>query len=348
MKKIFLSIFLLASIQLTKAQIGAQNAFEFLRMPVSTRAIAMGGLMPAFTNQDLSLAIATPSLLDKNYDRNFTVNQEIMFAGILHGQTAYAKYYAPWQTTFVGNIQYLNYGNFKRTDETGVNEGHFGAQEMALQAGFGRSLNKLFSYGANAKFIYANYDDLYSTAVAADLSVSYKDTAKKVVMTFQIVNVGAQLKPFYPRQYFEDPALDNIPTDVRFSVSKRLPHLPLAFHITAHHLQQFDIRYNNPADNVATNLFGQDTVSTVGKKYIGDKIFRHFIIGGELYLGKHLTVQLGYNNLRRQELKTTARNGMIGFSCGFHLTTKRFEFGYSHAWYYLPSATNSLSLSFLI
>ncbi len=191
MKKIFLSIFLLASIQLTKAQIGAQNAFEFLRMPVSTRAIAMGGLMPAFTNQDLSLAIATPSLLDKNYDRNFTVNQEIMFAGILHGQTAYAKYYAPWQTTFVGNIQYLNYGNFKRTDETGVNEGHFGAQEMALQAGFGRSLNKLFSYGANAKFIYANYDDLYSTAVAADLSVSYKDTAKKVVMTFQIVNVGA-------------------------------------------------------------------------------------------------------------------------------------------------------------
>ncbi len=348
MKKLFVFIFFISFFKNSTAQIGAQNAYEFLSMPVSTRSIALGGMLPAYSFRDLAVAIESPSLLNKSYDRNFYSSQELMFAQIYHGQFGYAKYQPKLDATFAGSIQYLNYGNFIKADETGAQTGHFGAEEMAMQLGFGKNLNAKFSYGANTKFIYSRYDDLTATAVAADLSTSYKDTAKKICLTFQILNVGTQLKTFYPNVYYEGSHIEGLPTDVRFGISKRLSHMPFSIQISAHHLQQFDIRYNNPLDNVTTNIFGQDSTPTKTKNYIADKIFRHLAFGGEFYFGKHLTVQIGYNHLRRQELKTSTLNGAIGFSGGFHISTKKFTFGFSHAWYYLPSATNTISLTFLI
>ena len=346
MKKVVLFFLLIIAAQFSNAQIGAQNAFEFLRMPISARAIGLGGYVPAYNFQDLGIAVASPSLLNKNYDRNFVVNQEIMFGNIFHGQAAYARYNKQTDATFAANIQYLNYGDFIRTDETGAQTGHFGAEEMALQLGFGKVLNPRFTYGANAKFIFSRYDDLIATAVAADLGATYKDTTKRITITFQIVNFGAQLKTFYPSVYYETSHVESIPTDIRIGINKRLAHMPLGFFITAHHLNQFDIRYDNPADNITTNILAQDSV--VASNHIADKIFRHLTFGGEFYFGKHVTIQIGYNHLRRMELSTAVASGLVGFSGGFHIQTKRFTFGFAHAWYYLPSATNTLTLSFQI
>jgi hypothetical protein len=330
------------------AQTGATSTFEFLRMPVSARAIAMGGYVPAYFGKDLAVASFAPSLLNESFDRNLTLNHEILFGGIQHGQVTYARYNKKANATFAGNIQYINYGDFTRTDETGATHGHFGAQETALQLGFGKKLNPVFSYGVNAKLVASKFDDLLATGLAADLSTTYCDTAKRLTVTMMIKNFGLQLKNFQPNDYRENFPNEAMPTDVMIGVSKRLAHLPFALNITAHHLTTWNIRYNNPADEISTTTLNADTTSTKPKKYIGDKIFRHINFGGEFYLGKSVTMQIGYNNLRRQELKTSSRNGLIGFSGGFQVRTKKFTIGYGRAWYYLPSASNTLSLTFNI
>jgi hypothetical protein len=331
------------------AQTGANSTFEFLRMPVSTKAIALGGYIITQQNNDASLAAYTPSLLNENLHRNLTLQNEILFGGVQHGQVNYVRYDAKHAITFAGGIQYINYGNFTRTDETGETHGHFGAEETALQFGFGKKLNPLFSYGVNAKLVGSRFDNLLATGVAADISATYADTAKKMALTFLIKNAGLQLKNYYPNNVYDEISNEAFPTDLLVGFSKRLAHIPFAMHVTAHHLTQWNIRYSNPKDVVTSTILNADTSQkTTAKNYTFDKIFRHLNFGGELFLGKSLSVQVGYNNLRRQELKTSSRNGFIGFSGGFHFKTKRFTFGYSRAWYYLPSASNSLSLSFQI
>ncbi|MEY2828203.1 MAG: hypothetical protein RIQ33_61 [Bacteroidota bacterium] len=329
------------------AQTGAHSTFEFLRMPVSTKAVALGGYILTQQSNDVSLAAYTPSLLNDKMNRNFTLQHEILFAGIQHGQINYTKYDSKHDITFSGGIQYINYGNFKRADETGETHGNFGAEETALQFGFGKKLNPLFTYGVNAKLVASRLDDLLATGAAIDISATYADTAKKMAVTCLIKNAGLQLKNYYPNNVYDEISSEAFPTDLLVGFSKRLAHIPFAFHLTAHHLTQWNIRYDNPKDVVSSVVLNADTAqNSTPKKYTIDKLFRHLNFGGELFLGKSLSVQIGYNNLRRQELKTTTRNGLIGFSGGFHVKTKRFTIGYCRAWYYLPSASNSLSLSF--
>ena len=217
-----------------------------------------------------------------------------------------------------------------------------------MQLGFGKKLNPVFSYGINAKLVASKLDDLLATGFAADLSTTYCDTAKRLTVTMMIKNFGLQLKNYQPHDYRENFSNEAMPTDVMIGISKRLAHLPFAFNITAHHLTSWNIRYNNTSEEISTTTLNADTTSSKPKLYIGDNIFRHINFGGEFYLGKTVTIQLGYNNLRRQELKTTSRNGLIGFSGGFQVKTKKFTIGYARAWYYLPSASNTLTLSFQI
>ncbi|MEY4876780.1 MAG: type secretion system protein PorQ [Bacteroidota bacterium] len=348
-KKYFILFIFSCAVLSSYAQTGANTTFEFLRMPVSAKAIALGGYAIAPQNNDISLAAFTPSLLNENLNRNFALNHAILFGGIQHGQVSYARFSKKNDITFAGNIQYINYGNFTRTDDAGATHGHFGAEETAIQFGFGKKLNPLFSYGANAKLIVSRFDNLLATGIATDISATYNDTAKKIALTFLIKNAGLQLKNYQYNNYTDNFGNEIFPTDALIGFSKRLAHIPFALHVTAHHLTKWNIRYFNAADNISASIINADTSnSTKTKKYIADKIFRHLNFAGEFFLGKSLSVQIGYNNLRRQELKTTSRNGLIGFSGGFQIKTKKFTVGYARAWYYLPSASNTLSLSFII
>jgi hypothetical protein len=267
-----------------------------------------------------------------------------MFAGIQNGQAAMAFYNNKYNATLAASIQYVNYGKFTRTDENGNKQGNFSGNDIAMQVGFGKTLNKYFSYGANAKFLASYLDNLLATAVAIDLSTTYADTAKRISISLLIKNAGVQLKGYQPRYYNDESFTETVPTDIQIGITKRLKHLPFSLNVAAHHLYKWDIRYDNPADRITNTIVGADTVAA--KTYFADKLFRHMVFGGEFYFGKSLSIQLGYNHLRRQELKTSTRNGLVGFSCGFHFKTNRFTIGYAHAWYYLPSATNTLALSF--
>ena len=114
---------------------------------------------------------------------------------------------------------------------------------------------------------------------------------------------------------------------------------------TVHHLYEWDIRYNNPADIDRTNLFGTQDSSADNKSYFTDKLFRHFIFAAELTLGKRLTVVAGYNHLRRSELGLKDVKGTAGFSFGASLNLNKIQVHYARSYYHMAGATSELGLN---
>jgi len=347
MKKWVAFFSLLFALQ-AKAQIGALYTMDFLNLPASAKINAMGGKVVASDANELSFGLNNPALLKSTENHQLNLNHGILFGGIQFGTVGYANYNEKNDVTFSGAIQYIHYGILRRADENGVAAESFRCSEYALQGGFGKQFAKRFSAGANGKFILSTFDGAQAHAFALDLGAAYKDTAKKLMLSFLIKNAGIQTKSYAGRQVDEASNAEGLPIDVQFGLSKRLAHVPVSLSLVVHHLQKYDIRYDNPNDQLVTALVtnaADTSTSFFANKHIVDKIARHFILGGTFHLSKVLELHAGYNHLRRMELKTADRQGLIGFSMGFTITTQRFTLGYSRAYFYLPSANNMISFS---
>ena len=116
---------------------------------------------------------------------------------------------------------------------------------------------------------------------------------------------------------------------------------PLSFSFTAHHLHQFDIRYNDTIFNNEYN-FG---INKNGK-FTFDKLFRHFVIAAQVFPVQQLEVTFGYNHLRRQELNiNNTTNGLNGFSIGVGLIVKKLQVRYARAHYQNNTGYNQFGLN---
>jgi hypothetical protein len=102
----------------------------------------------------------------------------------------------------------------------------------------------------------------------------------------------------------------------------------MAFSFTAHHLHQFDIRYNDTVfnnENTGVNKEGNFTL---------DKIFRHFVFAVQIFPIPQIEVTIGYNHLLRQELNiANTTNGLNGFSVGVGLVVKKIQVRYARTHY---------------
>ena len=71
LKFILLIIFSIAFYNVN-AQIGGQSTYAFLNLENSARIAALGGASPVALDDDLSLAIANPSLIRSSMDQQLT------------------------------------------------------------------------------------------------------------------------------------------------------------------------------------------------------------------------------------------------------------------------------------
>jgi len=76
-----------------------------------------------------------------------------------------------------------------------------------------------------------------------------------------------------------------------------------------------------------------------------DKLARHVVAGASLVPSESFQINLGYNYLRRQELKTESRPALTGFSFGFGLKVKKFHLSYARSLYHLAGAVNQFGVS---
>ena len=343
MKKIsLLFIVFIALINDINAQVGGKNIFKFLSIPNSARATAQGGSFNSIYDNDVSLAVQNPAILNPSMTKQMSMNYMIYYAGINYGNFNYVHDFKP--ATFQFGATYMNYGKLPRYDIYGNQVGLMTANEVSLNAGAGKSYKDKYKFGANAKFIYsqlgtAEGSAFNSVGLAFDMAAMIVDTAHLLNFSFNVTNLGFQFKTFRKANQ------EFLPLDIQLSISKRLKHVPFRFILTAHHLYAWDVRYDNPNIQQNSTLFGDEPKETKPAVKVIDNIARHFTLGGEIYIGKIITLDIAYNHMRRAELTIPSANGLAGLSFGFGLKVKRFTLYYGLAKYALPQSVNHLTLN---
>lgn len=319
------------------AQIGGQNIYRFLNLPNSARVLALGGSSIAIRDDDVNMAYQNPGLINSSMANRASLTFVDYFSGINFGNAAYAFNIKSAGTAAV-SIQYINYGKFDLTDNTGAINGEFTAGEYCINTGFARKIDTLFNVGVNLKTIFSNLETYNSFGMALDLGASYMSKDKLFEASILVKNFGYQFKSYTTGNR------ESLPTELQFGLSKKLKHVPLRFSLVATNLQQPNLTYNDPAkpEQSIDPITGDTVINKIG---IGNKIMRHAIFGAEFNISKSIAFRIGYNYQRRQELKVDTRLGTVGISWGLGIKIYKFSISYARSAYHLAGSPNQVTLS---
>ncbi len=320
-KRFPLLMVVIFSASLAFGQLGGSYTYQYLHLPVGARTAALGGVNVSASNDDVQFAFYNPALLNPSMHNSLSVNHAIRAGNINHGTVSYARSTSE-SVTFYTGLLYNSYGQMPAYDETGIQIGNFSASEYALGAGVAYKAGNL-SYGANMRLLFSQLESYNSMGLAIDIGGAYVDTVNNLSIGGVLRNIGTQFTAYTPDNREE------LPFEIQFGVSKRLQYLPLQLSFTAHNLQQFDLRYDDPRVADQQNIFNADT-SSQEKTYLGDKILRHMVVAGEFYFGENLNVRIGYDFLRQREMILTTKRGLTGFSFGAGFRLKRYQIDYGY------------------
>ena len=314
------------------AQIGGKETSHFLNLPANAKEAALGGINISAPEQEVSSLQTNPAFLKANMHQQVSFGFTDFLADVAQSNLTYAlntKKAGLWGL----GISYVNYGDFTQRDATGLAEGEFSVQDYAVGITHATTLNH-FTLGATVKVVVSSIAEYKAVAVATDWGGAFKHPEKDLSIALAFKNIGYQL------QSFTGDNQDILPFDAQLGFSYKPEHMPFRFSLTAHHLQKLNIVYQDTTVNTG---FGTGAASP--KVSLGDKIARHFVVGGEVLLSKNFNLRFGYNHLRRKELKMENASGTAGFSVGTLVRIKGFQLDYARAYYYLGGATNYFTLS---
>ena len=307
------------------AQIGGTGTYKFLATPNSARVAALGGNFLAINDNDITLTQSNPSLITSAMHNNLALSYVNTPGGVNYGFVMYSRTFNK-AGSFVGSLQFVNYGTFQGADPSGNLTGEFGASEYALNIGWGRQLTPLFSIGANGKLIYSSLESYRSFGIAVDVAGTY--TSKDQTFTASLIgrNIGYQIVPYVSGTH------DPLPFELQIGLSEKFKHIPLRFTQLITNLQKWDLTYTdvNDPNNQPDPITGETREKTTMGK-IADGLMRHIVLGAELTIAKVVAIRLGYNYQRRQELKLSGKAGLAGFSIGAGLRIKMFNISYTRA-----------------
>lgn len=335
-----LSLLLLLSTVSASAQVGGNNTYEFLNLPISARVSSLGGNLISVRDNDLNVSLTNPALLTDSMDNNVALSYINYFADVNYGYAAYAKH-VDKIGNFSAGIHYLNYGRFKRADEIGIVDGSFGANEMSFNIAYAHSvLDSNLTLGATVKTIYSHLDSYSSFGSAIDFGAIYNRPNHNFAVATVVKNIGRQWSSYSGHK-------EKLPFEIQIGFSKKPKHIPFRFSLTYENLEKWDLTYEDPANpTLTTDPLTGDPIKQKKFNIFGDKLMRHIVIGGEFILTKNFFLRAGYNYQRRKELMIPEKRGMDGFSFGAGLRIYKFHISYARAVYHLAGASNNLSISF--
>lgn len=331
MKKVIL--LLLVPVFITNAQVGGNSIYQFLTLVPSARVAGQGSNAIANPEHDLNFAIYNPSLLNKEMSGQLSFSLVDYVAGINLGDINYVHYYEGIGT-FSAGLKYVDYGDFSRANNVGIRQGEFSANDYAFNIGYGYNLDSNWSFGSNIKFIHSKYDVYSSFGAALDLAATYQIPSKRMVIALVAKNLGYQFDPYNEER-------ENLPFELQLGFSNRFEHLPLRWQITFEQLENWDLRYRDPAD-VTVNQFTGEVNDNFPS--VWNNLLRHVVVGGEFILFPGLNLQFGYNFRKRQELNLETRRTNAGFSGGLGIKISALKIHYSRNVYHVAGSTNQFSI----
>jgi len=330
------SLFLALLAPAAFAQLGGNASFRILDIPNSARASALGGNYIAVFDNDINLGIFNPALLNASMGRQVALSYLPYFDGINIGYAGYAHHFDSLGATFAGSVQYVDYGSFVRTDESGNELGEFRAGEYVLQLGGGIPVDSLFTVGANVKFITSNLDTWNSTAWAVDLGGVFHKKSKGITVAAMVRNLGYQSSTFTGER-------EKLPLQVQLGTTYKFKHAPFRLGLMFEQLQQWDLTYEDPnAVRQIDPLTGEVLINKVSRF---EKAMLHVVPSAEILLSENFMLRVGYNYRRRQEMVLPEKPALTGVSFGVGLRVSKIHISYGYSQLNLAGISNTFTLA---
>ena len=316
-------------------QLGGQSVYQFLNLVTSPRQAALGGKIITIYDNDVNQANFNPATINSEMDNHLALNYGSYFGEVTYGTASYAYTFDRHLQTFQAGVNYVNYGKFQGTDETGNPTSDFTGSEIALSFGYSFMIPDVpIHFGANAKLISSTLESYNSLGGAVDIGALFIDERNDVNWALVVRNIGTQFTTYSGTK-------EKLPLEVLIGVSQEVENVPIRWHLTLENLQQWNIAFSNPARAVGSI----DGGSTPEKVSVFNNALRHVIIGVELFPRKSFNFRLGYNFRRGEELSVLEQRNFSGISLGFGLKFNNLKFNYSYSRYTLAGNTSLFGLT---
>ena len=314
MKKIVFSIIL----TLFATKMGAQESqtgYNFLRLPVSAHAAALGGDNITLIEDDEALVFHNPALLASVSDKTINLNYMNYMSGANTASASFnriVKEKASWAVS----AQYMDYGKMKETDESNNILGEFSAKDITVAGYFSYKLSDRLVGGITAKFITSYIGDYNSIGMGVDLGLNYYDPDREWSISAVAKNLGGQLKAY-------DEKYDKMPIDVQVGVTKRFVHTPFRVSATMVNLNNWDKSFIN-----------------------------HVVLGADFIITESFWIGGGYNFRRADEMKIEdSSDGKgsshgAGLSFGGGINLERFHLNVAYGKYHVSSSSLLVNLAY--
>ena len=313
MKKCVFTLFLGLFSTTLQAQ-DSQTEYNFLRLPISAHAAALGGDNITIIEDDPSLMFSNPALAASVSDMTVGLSYMNYMKGANYMGASFTKAMSA-KATLAGGIQYMNYGKMKEVDENNVQLGEFNASEIAVEAIFSYELAKNLVGGITGKFITSYIGSYNSIAVGVDLGLNWYDPEREWSVSAVAKNLGGQVKAY-------DDNFGKMPFDLQLGVSKTFAALPVRVSATLVDLTHFNYRFIN-----------------------------HLNLGAEVLLSESLWIGGGYNFRRANDMKIGVGDDEsshgAGLSFGGGINLERFKLNLSYGKYHAASSSIMVNLAYV-
>mgnify|MGYP000595064161 CR=1 FL=1 len=168
MKKAVFALLLTLSSLMAHAQDESQTGYNFLRLPVSAHAAALGGDNVSLIEDDETMIFHNPALLSSVTDKTINLNYMSYMSGVNTASAAFnrvVKEKASWAVS----AQLMSYGTMKEMDENNTQTGEFSAKDIAFAGYFSYMLSNRLAGGITAKFITSYIGNYNSIGMGVDL-----------------------------------------------------------------------------------------------------------------------------------------------------------------------------------
>lgn len=291
----------------------SQTEYNFLRLPVSAHAAALGGDNITIIEDDPALMFSNPALASSVSDKTIGLSYMNYMSGANYMGASYTKALGE-KGTIAGGVQYMNYGKMKEYDQNNTQIGTFNASEIAIEGIFSYELAHNLVGGITAKFINSYIGNYSSMAVGVDLGLNWFESDYQWSVSVVAKNLGGQIKA-YEENY------GKMPMDVQVGVSKTFAALPVRLSATLVDLIHYDYRFIN-----------------------------HLNLGADILLSDNIWVGGGYNFRRADEMtigtnEDSSAHG-AGFSVGGGINLERFKLNLAYGKYHAASSSVLVNLAY--
>ena len=291
----------------------SQTEYNFLRLPVSAHAAALGGDNITIIEDDPALMFSNPALASSVSDKTIGLSYMNYMSGANYMGASYTKALGE-KGTIAGGVQYMNYGKMKEYDQNNTQIGTFNASEIAIEGIFSYELAHNLVGGITAKFINSYIGNYSSMSVGVDLGLNWFEPDYQWSVSVVAKNLGGQIKA-YEENY------GKMPMDVQVGVSKSFAALPVRLSATLIDLTHYDYRFIN-----------------------------HLNLGADILLSDNIWVGGGYNFRRADEMtigtnEDSSAHG-AGFSVGGGINLERFKLNLAYGKYHAASSSVLVNLAY--